>query len=153
MSVFNLLDGELPQALDRSGYAHRRARAFRELGSELLGGTLYETPPGEKLWPYHWELGCEEWLIVVAGTPTLRTPDGERELRPGDLVHFPQGLPGAHQLLNRSAAPFRVLICSTKPDLAVAGYPDSRKLYVTAPVFDVDRVVRDETLDYWDDEG
>jgi hypothetical protein len=41
---------------------------------------------------------------------------------------------------------------STKPDLAVAGYPDSSKLYVTAPVFDVDRVVRDEKLDYWDGE-
>jgi uncharacterized cupin superfamily protein len=150
--VFNLLEDELPEELDRPGYAHRRARVARDLGAELLGGTLYETPPGEKLWPYHWELGCEEFLVVVAGTPTLRSPDGDLELESGDVVHFPQGMPGAHQLLNRSDAPFRVLIGSTKPDLAVAGYPDSMKLYVTAPVFDVDRVVRDETVDYWDGE-
>ena len=152
MNVFNLLEGELDDALDRPGYSHRRTRVLRDLGAELLGGTLYETPPGEKLWPYHWELGCEEWLVAVSGPPTLRTPEGERELRPGDVVHFPQGPPGAHQLLNRSAAPFRVLICSTKPDLAVAGYPDSGKLYVTAPTFDVDRVVPDQTLDYWQGE-
>ena len=48
-------------------------------------------PPGEKLWPYHWELGCEEFLVVVSGTPTVRTPEGERELAPGDVVHFPEG--------------------------------------------------------------
>jgi uncharacterized cupin superfamily protein len=150
--VFNLLDGELLEDFDRPGYAHRRTRVGRDLGAELLGATLYETPPGEKLWPYHWELGCEEFLVVVAGTPTVRTPEGERELAPGDVVHFPQGMPGAHQLINRSDAPFRVLIGSTKPDLAVAGYPDSGKLYVTAPVFDVDRVVRDDVVDYWDGE-
>ncbi|HVS84673.1 MAG TPA: cupin domain-containing protein [Gaiellaceae bacterium] len=153
MTVFNLLDGALPDDFDRPGFAHRRARVFRDQGAELLGGTLYETPPGEKLWPYHWELGCEEWLVVVSGSPTLRSPAGERELSVGEIVHFPQGMPGAHQLLNRSDAPFRVLICSTKADLAVAGYPDSEKLYVTAPVFDVDRVVPDRTLDYWDDES
>lgn len=150
--VFNLLDGELPDTEDRPGYRHRHARVGRDLGGELLGATLYETQPGEKLWPYHWELGCEEFLVVVAGTPTLRTPAGECELSVGDLVHFPQGKAGAHQLLNRSDAPFRVLIGSTKADTAVAGYPDSGKLYVTARAYDIDRVVRDEPLDYWEGE-
>ena len=150
--VFNLLEGELPDTEDRPGYRHRRARVGRDLGGELLGATLYETQPGEKLWPYHWELGCKEFLVVVAGTPTLRTPAGECELSVGDLVHFPQGKAGAHQLLNRSDAPFRVLIGSTKADTTVAGYPDSGKLYVSAPVHDIDRVVPDETLDYWEGE-
>jgi uncharacterized cupin superfamily protein len=150
--VFNLLAGELPDEEAQPGYAHRRARVARDLGGDLLGATLYETPPGEKLWPYHWELGCEEFLVVVSGAPTLRTPAGERELRSGDLVHFPQGPPGAHQLLNRSSEPFRVLICSTKADTAVAGYPDSEKLYVVAKKFGVDVVVRQQPLDYWDGE-
>ncbi|MHB8470612.1 MAG: cupin domain-containing protein [Gaiellaceae bacterium] len=151
-AVFNLLDGALPDVEDRPGYRHRRTRVGRDLGADLLGATLYETPPGEKLWPYHWELGCEEFLVVVEGAPTLRTPAGERELAVGDVVHFPQGPPGAHQLRNRSDAPFRVLIGSTKADLTVAGYPDSGKLYVAAPRFGVDRVVRDGNLDYWDGE-
>ncbi len=151
-NVFNLLHGELPDEETRPGYTHRRARVARDLGGNLLGATLYEAPPGEKLWPYHWELGCEEFLVVVSGTPTLRAPEGERELRAGDVVHFEQGPPGAHQLLNRSDTPFRILIGSTKSDTAVAGYPDSRKLYVTAPKFDVDVVVREEPVGYWDGE-
>jgi uncharacterized cupin superfamily protein len=151
--VFNLLDGELEGAEERPGYRNRRTRVGERLGAELLGATIYETPPGEKLWPYHWELGCEEFLVVVSGTPTLRTPEGERVLTPGDIVAFPEGEAGAHQLRNDSDAPFRVLIASTKSDLYVAGYPDSGKLLVEAPAHGVRTMLRDTPeLDYWEDE-
>jgi uncharacterized cupin superfamily protein len=149
--VFNLLDGELDDAEERPGYRHRRRMVGRLLGGELLGATVYEVPPGEKLWPYHWELGCEEFLVVVAGRPTVRTPGGERELAPGDVVHFPEGDAGAHQLLNRSDEVFRVLIGSTKSSLAVAGYPDSGKLLVSGAGRE-QLVVRDDAVDYWDGE-
>ena len=134
--VFNLLEGELVEAEERPGYRHRRTQVGRRLGAELLGATVYETPPGETLWPYHWELGCEEFLVVVAGTPTLRTPEGEA---------------GAHQLRNDSAEPFRVLIGSTKSGLSVAGYPDSGKLLIDAPAHGKRLMLRDAPeLDYWD---
>ena len=79
MDVFNLFaepegDGEN----DRDGYRHRVVAVGQRLGASLLGGSLYELPPGEKTWPYHYETGCEEWLLVVSGRPTLRGPDGER---------------------------------------------------------------------------
>jgi uncharacterized cupin superfamily protein len=149
--VFNLLDGDLEDVEERPRYRHRRRMVGRFLGAELVGATLYEVPPGEKLWPYHWELGCEEFLVVVAGRPTVRTPEGERELAAGDVVHFPEGDPGAHQLLNRSGDVFRVLIGSTKSPLAVAGYPDSGKLLVSARGRE-QLVVRDDPVDYWDGE-
>ena len=129
--VFNLLDGALDGEEEQPGYRNRRTQVGAALGAELLGATLYETPPGEKLWPYHWELGCEEFVVVVSGTPTLRTPEGERVLEPGDLVAFPEGEAGAHQLRNDSDEPFRVLIGSTKSGVYVAGYPDSGKLSST----------------------
>ncbi len=151
--AFNLLDGVLDLAEDKPGYRNRRLRVGAELGAELLGATLYETPPGEKLWPYHWELGCEEFALVVSGTPTLRTPDGERALAPGDLVAFPEGRAGAHQFRNDSDAPFRILIGSTKSALSVAGYPDSNKLLVDAPGHEIRTMLRDTPeLDYWDHE-
>jgi uncharacterized cupin superfamily protein len=149
--VFNLLDGELDRVEERPGYRNTRTQVGARLGAELLGATVYETPPGEKLWPYHWELGCEEFLVVVAGTPTLRTPDGERSLEPGDMVAFPEGEAGAHQLRNDSGSPFRVLIGSTKSTLNVAGYPDSRKLLISSP--ERHSMLRDAPeLDYWDGE-
>ena len=150
MEVFNLLDGPVPDTADQPGYRHRRARVALELGAELLGATLYEAPPGEKLWPYHWELGCEEFLVVVSGTPTLRTPEGERRLEAGEIVHFPKGPAGAHQLRNDSAEPFRVLIGATEVSVIVAGYPDSGKLMVGSPSHDFWKIVADSPeLDYW----
>lgn len=147
--TFNLLRGELDDVEERPGYAHRR----HSVRGALLGATLYETPPGEKLWPYHWERGCEEFLVVVSGRPTLRTPAGERELRAGDVVAFPEGEDGAHQLWNATGEPFRVLIGSTKSALYSCGYPDSGKLLVDVP--GVRRwMLRDEpVLDYWDGEA
>ena len=151
--VFNLLDGELDGVEEKPGYAHRRTAVGKRLGAERLGATIYEAPPGEKLWPYHWEVGCEEFLVVVSGAPTLRTPDGERVLAPGDIVAFPEGEAGAHQLRNDTDEPFRVLIGSTKSTLNVAGYPDSGKLLVDTQRFGRRTMLRDAPeLDYWDGE-
>ena len=148
-----MLDGELDREEEKPGYRNRRTQVGARLGAELLGATIYETPPGEKLWPYHWELGCEEFLVVVSGTPTLRTPEGERVLEPGDVVAFPEGERGAHQLRNDSDASFRVLIGSTKSAVYVAGYPDSGKLLIDAPAHGIRRMLRDAPeLDYWDGE-
>jgi uncharacterized cupin superfamily protein len=86
------------------------------------------------------------------GRPVLRAPDGERELAPGDVVHFPEGEPGTHQLRNDSDEPFRVLIGSTKSPLNVAGYPDSGKILIDLP--GRRRMLRDgPELDYWEGEG
>ena len=151
--VFNLLDGGLDRVEEKPGFRNRRTSVGERLGAELLGATLYETQPGEKLWPYHWELGCEEFLVVVAGAPTLRTPEAERTLAPGDVVAFPEGEAGAHQLRNDTDAPFRVLIASTKSGVYVAGYPDSGKLLIDAPAHGRRTIVRDASeLDYWDGE-
>ena len=114
-----------------------------------------ELPPGESSYPYHYEYGNEEWLIVLAGRPTLRHPGGEDELEPGDVVLFPIGPEGAHKLTNRSDAPARVLVLSTKHRPGVAVYPDSDKIAAwPGPGGDEDviRVRRESKVDYWDRE-
>src|SRR5262249_46341894 len=79
------------------GEWHRRFSG--ELGAELWGGSLYELAPGQQS-AYHWQGGEEEWLLVLAGAVTLRTPEGEQVLRPWDLAAFPRGAAGAHQVRN-----------------------------------------------------
>ena len=113
--------------------------------------SLYELPPGERSFPYHYEVGCEEWLIVVSGRPTLRDPHGERELEPGEVVCFPDGPAGAHQVANRTDEPARVLILSTKAPVALVRYPESGKVMLWTQGDGVS-VVRDDRVDYWDDE-
>jgi uncharacterized cupin superfamily protein len=108
-------------------------RRFGEsLGGTLWGGTLYELAPGEAVCPYHWHFGEEEWLLVVRGTATVRTPDGERELAPWDVAAFPAGEAGAHQVRNESDGPVRVVMFSTASDPEVCVYPDSNEVGVFA---------------------
>ena len=42
---------------------------------------------------------------MLAGTPVLRTPGGERDLAEGEVVAFPVGEEGAHQVVNRGSEP------------------------------------------------
>jgi uncharacterized cupin superfamily protein len=152
--IFNLFgeqdwDGEN----DRSGYRHRVTAVGKRLGGSLLGGSLYELPPGEKTWPYHYEVGCEEWLIALSGRPILRGPDGERELEPGDVAVFPEGPEGGHQVLNRSDEPCRVLVLSSKSPLAVVHYPDSGKVGLWSHSEGYQAILRSQPeLDYWEGE-
>ncbi len=90
--------------------------------------SLYEVLPGQTQCPYHFHHADEELLLVLRGTPTLRTPEGERELEPGDFVHFPRGAAGAHQVFNRSDEVARYVVGSASGPLEVCEYPDSGKV-------------------------
>jgi uncharacterized cupin superfamily protein len=148
---FNVLSGEIAREHGREGFGWRSVRVGDEIGSSRIGGTLYDLPAGEQTWPYHFHHGVEEWLLVVDGTPTLRTPSGERELRRGDVVCFPTGPEGAHAV----RGPGRVLILSANREPSVAVYPDSDKLG-TRPGLEHagDRLDfrRGDAVDYWDGE-
>lgn len=100
------------------------------LGAKDTGSSVYEIPPGQSICPYHYEVGEEEWLLVLSGRPTLRDPDGEHQLEPLDCVFFPTGPDGAHAVYNRTDETLRVLMYSQSVNPAVCVYPDSDKIGV-----------------------
>ena len=106
----------------------RGVRVGAAAGAEKLGATLYEVDPGGRVSPLHIHHANEEMLFVISGRPTLRTPDGERELEPGEVVAFLSGRRGAHQVVNRDSDPARVLIVSTMVYPEVVEHPDSEKV-------------------------
>jgi uncharacterized cupin superfamily protein len=151
--IFNLRGDEWDRTEDRPGWRSKDAWVGHHIGAELIGGSMYELEPGDRLWPYHTHHANEEWLLVVRGEPTLRTPEGEHDLREGDVVAFPRGDEGLHQVSNRTEAPIRVLMLSTliRPDLI--HYPDSGKF--GARDVKGERVLLSRPgpmLDYWDGE-
>ncbi len=154
VDVLNLFaEDEWEATNDHEGFRHRRTAVGKRLGAKLLGGSLYELPPGERTWPYHYEDGCEEWIVAISGRPTLRGPDGERELGPGDLAVCPEGNAGAHQVINRSSEPCRVLILSSKSPLAIVHYPESGKVGIWSQSHGYQKLLRtDATIDYWEGE-
>jgi uncharacterized cupin superfamily protein len=131
---------------DPDGYQTSYAQIGPLVGAQGLGMSVYELPPGQSICPYHYELGFEEWLLVLTGTPTLRTPDGERELRPWDVVFFPEGEAGAHKVTNGTGETLRVAILSNKGDPGAAVYPDSDKVGIFPP----NKLFRlGDAVDYW----
>ncbi len=106
----------------------RGVRVGAAAGAEKLGATLYEVDPGGRVSPLHVHHANEEMLFVISGRPTLRTPDSEHELEPGEVVAFLSGRRGAHQVVNRGTEPARVLIVSTMVYPEVVEHPDSQKV-------------------------
>ena len=132
----------------------RARRGSKGSGVVQLKSGAGDLPPGERTWPYHWEDGCEEWVLAVSGRPTLRGPDGERELSPGDIAVFPEGPEGAHAISNDTDEPCRVLILSSKAPIAVVHYPESGKVGIwTKAGGGYQSMLRaDATVDYWEGE-
>jgi uncharacterized cupin superfamily protein len=113
---------------DWSGGGGRSKRLPR---GDVIGASMYELDPGNFV-VYHFHHGAEEMLIVLRGRPTLRTPDGERELAEGDVVHFPPGPAGAHGVRNESDLPARFVMVSDHPSPEVVEYPDLRQITAQA---------------------
>jgi uncharacterized cupin superfamily protein len=141
----NLFAAELDRSSEREGFRWRGSRLGQAIGAEEIGAGLYELEAGQRTYPYHSHHAMEEWLIVVSGSPTLRTPIGERVLREGDVVCFPVGPDGAH----RVTGPGTVLIVSDNRAPDTVEYPDSGKVGLGArgPVF---RLA--DAVDVWEGE-
>jgi uncharacterized cupin superfamily protein len=139
---------------DPEGFRAGMFRFGRLLGATKLGTTVYELSPGQQVCPYHYEYGEEEWLLVLAGTPTVRHPEGSDVLQPWDVVCFPAGPDGAHAVKNETEETARILMYSTVTHPAATVYPDSDKVAVWTGNAD-DNVIarRADGLDYWDGEA
>jgi uncharacterized cupin superfamily protein len=139
---------------DPEGYRAGLYRFGQQLGAKDTGTSVYELPPGQAVCPYHYEYGEEEWLLVLAGRPSVRTPDGVEQLEPFDVVFFPKGPAGAHQVRNDTDETARVLMWSTVVVPTATAYPDSGKVGVWTGVKEEDvMVVRSSSVEYYHGEG
>ena len=135
---------------DPEGFRSGMYRMGADLGATDTGTSLYELPPGQAVCPYHYEHAEEEWLLVLEGTPTLRTPAGTERLEPLDIVFFERGPDGAPQVRNDSDELVRVLMWGSVVYPAVSVYPDSDKIGVwTKDRADDILVTRDSGVDYF----
>jgi uncharacterized cupin superfamily protein len=153
MKRFNIFDDARLQVDEDEpdGYRAPYAKLAEHIGASRLAASVVALGAGQGVCPYHYELVEEEWLLVLSGTPTVRTPDGERVLQEGDVMCFPRGARGAHQISNRAPGPARVLIVSEHAPFAGTVYEDSDKLGVFGEGL---RALfrRGDERDYWDGE-
>ena len=145
---------------DPAGYRGAEAlldgqQVGRAAGGLELTVRVCDLPAGESLCPYHYEY-AEEWLLLLAGELTLRTPDGTESLSSGALACFPVGPAGAHKVTTPATAPgpARFLMFSTAQEPAVVVYPDGDKIGVFVPGAADNVLVRrsDAGVDYFEGE-
>src|SRR5688500_10212090 len=139
---------------DPEGFRAGMARFGRDIGAEQTGTSVYELPPGQAVCPYHYEYGEEEWALVLEGRPSARGPEGVQQLEPFDLLFFPKGPAGAHQIRNDSGAPARVLMWSTVVVPTATAYPDSDKVGIWTGTREEDVMVeRSSSVPYFHGEA
>jgi uncharacterized cupin superfamily protein len=149
--IFNLRELEL-ERLDEGPEGHRfSARSpGHALGAVLTGLSVYEVEPGQATWPFHFELIEEEWLLVVEGELTVRTPEGEQTLRAGEVVCFPSGAAGAHAVRNDGPGTARFAMPSSSAgDGGGTIYPDTGLFALYGPGYS-HRGRLGERVEYWE---
>jgi uncharacterized cupin superfamily protein len=138
---------------DPEGFRSGMFRFGNDLGARQTGATVYELPPGQSVCPYHYEYGEEEWALILTGRPTVRTPEGAERVEPSEMIFFPAGPAGAHQIRNDTDEPVRVLMWSTVVTPTATAYPDSDKVAVWTGDKAEDLIVRRSSgVDYYDGE-
>jgi len=123
----NVWEADLPEVWD----GIRGRRLVREEGRPL-SGAVWELPPGSRGVDYHFHHGTEEFLIVLRGTATLRTPSGERALPAGSVAHFSPGPDGAHTVMNLGDEPMRYVMIAAHASPDIVEYPDKQEFVAGA---------------------
>ena len=134
----NIFDPEWQRSVDEGHFGMRGQQLGRPAGANEIGATLYEVDPGKRNLPYHAHHGIEETIVVIQGTPTIRTPDGETELTEGDVHCFGKGSGSAHQVINNTDTPVRFMMLSSQSSADFAEYPDGSKIAVFSGVWGTD---------------
>jgi uncharacterized cupin superfamily protein len=132
VKVSTVFGDDWERELEEPGFRIRSSRVAAALGAQLLGASVYEIEPGQRGMPYHVHHANEELLLLLRGSVSVRTPEGEVILKQGDLMVFRRGRAGAHQVVNRSGEVARYLVVSTRVFPEVAEFPDTGKIFVQA---------------------
>ncbi|MGZ3576250.1 MAG: cupin domain-containing protein [Vulcanimicrobiaceae bacterium] len=120
----------LPDESPRGVYAGIDAEIGNLIGARKLGYRLAIVPPGKAYCPLHAHDREEEMFLVLEGEPTIRSSRGSIRCRTGDVIAFPTGDRGAHQLRNDSETPVKLLLLGMDRQDEVVYYPDSDKVAV-----------------------
>ena len=131
-------------------YTRRKFLGFGEAANTWV--SVYEIPPGKSAYPYHYHHKNEETFFILRGQGLLKTPEGERTVRTGDLLFFPANSGGAHKLTNLSDTEDLVYLdFDVVHDLDVAVYPETGKVGVWGK--NINRIWREQDdVDYYDGE-
>lgn len=159
--VLRLSEAELELNADQGWFESRDAYVGEILQLTRMGCAYTEVQPGKTACPYHVHHGEDEMFVILAGEGEYRFGGEIHKVKAGDVLGAPIGGPEyAHQLVNTGSETLKYLIVSSKADIDLCEYPDSRKFGVfTDPVPGTPRKRfkylgrQENSLDYLDGEN
>jgi len=131
IKVMNINELEATHKDEHKDYEYFRKSFLPRKDQNKTMVNVYEIPPLKSAYPYHYHLKNEETFYIISGEGILKTPEGEKLVKAGDLLFFPPNNDGAHKLTNKSKTENLVYIdfdVINKVDVTV--YPDSSKIVV-----------------------
>lgn len=141
-----------PRHVSQGLFGHAKRVVTPKAGNQLHVSFM-EIPPGKSAYPMHFHDGITEAYVILSGSGTVRTSEGEIGIGAGEVIVFPPGPAGAHRMTNTSEdEPLRYVDLDTTQAHDVVHYPDSGK---TAHVTEAGAVAvwRDgDAVDYYDGE-
>jgi len=81
---------------------HKRKRIIDDEHINKLYCDIYEIPPGKANWPHHYHTCNEEVFYIIEGYGEVLTDGEVLKVKSGDVLRFPAGEKGVHQLKNTS---------------------------------------------------
>jgi mannose-6-phosphate isomerase-like protein (cupin superfamily) len=82
-------EDELPRLVSAVPGRERTFFVNKELTNidDMLAGVMHYAANGSS--PYHFHVNCEHFYFIMEGKGTVETPEGIRDVNPGDLVFIP----------------------------------------------------------------
>ena len=116
-----------------------------DLPCELsLSSSVYVLKPGKTSGLFHYHLGTEEMLIMIKGTPLLKTYNQTRRLVEGEVVAFGIGPESVHQVINDTNEDVRMVFVGYETSPDAVEYPEEGLISIMAKT-------KSQTGDYlWD---
>jgi uncharacterized cupin superfamily protein len=133
--VINVDELDYKEVGDGRKFKAKLARAAPLIGAKKLGYNVTRVAPGKCAFPFHLHHGLEEMFFILEGEGTLRHGLEEQPVKKGDVIAFPPGPLGAHQIVNTGKAELAFLAVSTVESPDVVEYPDSGKVGAMAGAF------------------
>lgn len=131
--VLRLADVPLIDGTRDERYGSRYCALGELLGMKRLGVSYDLIAPGHRICPFHNHHANDEFYVILEGSGTYRTAQGEFAVGVGDVIGAPAGgRDTAHQIINTGTTELRVLVASSLHEPDVCEYPDSGKFAVMA---------------------
>ncbi len=108
---------------------------------------IQRIPPGATATTFHSHSAQWEFYHVISGSGSVRHDDGTDPIVSGDAFLFKPG--EAHQVINTGMEDLVMYVVADNPLGESTHYPDSGKWAIRSPQ---SRILRSESLDYWDGE-